>query len=479
MVQGSLDFLFYPKSIAVVGASNNPESHGHNHLKFQLNYGYKGALYPINPSQDKILGLKAYPGLEAVPGTIDHVKIAVAISNVPDILKQASRKGVRSMHIYSGRASETGRPEAKKLDEEILSLAKEFGIRIIGPNALGLFCPESGISLGFDYPPEQGYVGAIMQSGANTTNLCHIALLRGVKFSKVASYGNGLDISEADLLDYLGDDPKTRFILLYNEGLRCEPERFLELVRKAARNKPVIICKGGRSKSGARFTKGHNASNSVIGQEIWGEPIREAGAVMVNDIDELLDMAVAFSQLPPIKGNKVGAGGGGGGDCTIYTDAWEENGFELPPLPQGIRDEFRSRGSQVWDWINNPADFSMIVPNDAYTGTAALMEMAKHPDFDFIVAYVGEDYPFNVDTLKKMTFSEIEGYIKVFKGSKKPFFAIVRDRPLGLTEMDGERWRAYAQARTRFLQEGVPFFTSFVSAAKAISRQMNYYQKKG
>jgi acyl-CoA synthetase (NDP forming) len=148
MVQGSLDFLFYPKSIAVVGASNNPESHGHNHLKFQLNYGYKGALYPINPSQDKILGLKAYPGLEAVPGTIDHVKIAVAISNVPDILKQASRKGVRSMHIYSGRASETGRPEAKKLDEEILSLAKEFGIRIIGPNALGLFCPESGISLG-------------------------------------------------------------------------------------------------------------------------------------------------------------------------------------------------------------------------------------------------------------------------------------------------------------------------------------------
>jgi acyl-CoA synthetase (NDP forming) len=317
-----------------------------------------------------------------------------------------------------------------------------------------------------------------MQSGANTTNLCHIALLRGVRFSKVASYGNALDINEADLLDYLADDPKTRFILLYIEGLRCEPDKFLELVNKAAKSKPVIICKGGRSKGGVRFTKGHNASNSMIGMDIWGEPVRKAGAVIVSDIDELLDMAVAFSQLPPIKGNRIGAGGGGGGDCTMYTDAFEENGFELPPIPEAVRDEFKRKGSQIWDWINNPADFSIIVPGDPLTDTAVMTEMAKHPDYDFIVGYVGEDYPFTVDSLKKMMFSQIEGYIKVHKESKKPFFAIVRDRPLGLPEMDGQRWRVFAQARTRFIQEGVPFFTSFVSAAKAIGRQMNYYKNK-
>jgi acyl-CoA synthetase (NDP forming) len=479
MAQGSLDFLFYPKSIAVVGASNNPEAHGHNHLKFQLSYGYKGDLYPINPTQDNILGLKAYPNLEAVPGTIDHVKIAVAINNVPDILKQASRKGVRSMHIYSGRASETGRPEAKKLDEEILRLAREFGIRILGPNALGLFCPESGISLGFDYPPKPGHVGAIMQSGANTTNLCHIAALRGVKFSKVASFGNGLDINEVELFDYLGDDPKTKVLLCYTEGLHCEPEKFLELVQKAAKTKVVIVCKGGRSTSGTRFSKGHNASNSALGKEIWGEPIKEAGAIMVKDIDEMLDMAVAFSQLPPIKGNRIGAGGGGGGDCVIYTDVWEENGFELPPLPQQMREEFKKRGSQMWDWMNNPADFSIVAPNDAFTVTDALAEMAKYPDYDFIVGYMGEDFPFNVESLKNIMLGEVEGYIKVFKESKKPFIAIVRDRPLGTPEMDGQRWRVYAQARTRFLQEGVPFFGSFDQAAKAIRVQMNYYKKKG
>ncbi|GAI50322.1 unnamed protein product, partial [marine sediment metagenome] len=190
-------------------------------------------------------------------------------------------------------------------------------------------------------------MGAIMQSGANTTDLCHFAALQGVRFSKLASYGNALDINEIDLFEYLTEDPKTEVILCYNEGFRDEPQKFLEIVRKVASKKPVIICKGGRTKAGARFTPGHTASNAEIGQEIWGEPIREAGAILVRDLDELLDMAVAFSQLPPIKGNRIGTGGGGGGNIVLYTDTWEENGFELPPLPQGIREEFKRRGSQL------------------------------------------------------------------------------------------------------------------------------------
>jgi acyl-CoA synthetase (NDP forming) len=181
MSQASLDFLFHPRSIAVVGASNNIETHGHNHLNFQLSYGFKGEVYPINPKQTEILGRKAYPSLEAVPGTIDHVIIAVGISNIPDILTQASRKGVKSMHIYSGRASETGRPEAKNLDAEILKRAKEYGIRVLGPNALGIFCPKSGLAFGYDFPEKPGNVGAMMQSGANSSDLCHFSLHRDRK----------------------------------------------------------------------------------------------------------------------------------------------------------------------------------------------------------------------------------------------------------------------------------------------------------
>lgn len=474
-----LDFLFHPKSIAVVGASNNIESHGHNHLNFQLNYGFKGEVYPINPKQTEILGLKAYPSLEAVPGTIDHVIIAVGISNVPDILTQASRKGVKSMHIYSGRASETGRPEAKNLDAEILKRAKQYGIRILGPNALGIFCPKSGLAFGYDFPEKPGNVGAMMQSGANSSDLCHFALHRGIQFSKVVSYGNALDINEVDLFEYFIDDPETRVLLCYIEGLRCAPEKYLEMVRKAASKKPVIICNGGRTKAGARFSAGHNASKSEIGKEIWQGPVQEAGAILVRDIDEMIDMAVVFSFLPPVRGYRVGTGGGGGGNCTLSADAWEEGGFELPPLPQEIRAEFKRRGSDIWDWINNPADFSIVIPGDAFTVYAALTEMAKHPDFDFIVGYVGEDFPFKVELLHKEMMANVEGYIKVFKASQKPFFAIVRDRSLGIKEIEGPRHRVYAEVRTRFLQEGLPFFSSVDQAAKAVKQYIKYCQKKG
>ncbi len=478
MSPGSLDFLFHPKSIAVVGASNNIETHGHNHLNFQILGGFKGPLYPIHPKQTEVLGLKAYPSLEAVPGTIDHVLVAVGINNVPDLLTQASKKGVKSMHVYSGRASETGRPEAKELDKEILRRVKEYGIRLVGPNALGLFCPSSGLAMGYDIPTQPGHVGAIMQSGANSTDLCHFALLRGVKFSALASYGNALDINEGDLWQHFIEDEDTRIIVSYIEGLRIDPQKYIELVRKAASKKPVIICKGGRSQAGARFTLGHTASNAEVAREIFGEPLKQAGAILVRNIDELLDMAVAFSFLSPIKGRKIGTGGGGGGNAVLYTDEWEEAGFELTPLPAEIHEEFKRRGSQMWDWIKNPGDFSVVAPGDPFDVPALLAEMAKHPVYDFIVGYVGEDFPFKIESLNNVMLYNAEGYIKVFKESKKPFFAIVRDRPLGIREMEGDRHKVYARIKTRFLEEGVPFFSSVGEAATAMKHFIAYHQRK-
>ena len=477
MPANSLDFIFNPKSIAVVGASTNTESHGHNFLKFQMSYGFKGKLYPINPKSPEILGLKAYPSLLDVPDTIDHVICAININMIPDIVTQAAQKGVKSVHIYSGRASETGRPEAIKNDEEILRRARQAGIRIVGPNALGIFCPRTGIAFGYEFPEVPGSVGAIMQSGANSTDLCHFSALRGVRFSKVCSYGNALDINEMELLEYFTDDEETKILLCYLEGLKDEPQKFVDLVRKAAKKKPVIICKGARTKAGARFSLGHNTSKAEIGREIWEGPVREAGAILVRNVDELINMAVAFSFLPPVKGNRLGAAGGGGGTCVLYTDEWEENGFELPPIPQEMRDEFKNRGSQLWDWMNNPGD-SSIEGGDAYSSAALLMEMTKHPDFDFIVGYVSEDTPFNIEFISNVVFGDIEQFINIHKVCKKPFFVIIRDRPLGTKQMDGPRHRIFAEARTRLLEAGVPFFTSAADAARTMKEYIDYHQRK-
>jgi len=238
----SLEFLFHPDSIALVGASENPLAFGYSFMKQMLNYGFSGKIYPINPRQSEILGVRAYPSLDEVPGNIDYIIHLIGVNHAPDVLTQAARKGVKAVHIFAGRASETGRLEGKRFEEEILKRAREYGIRILGPNCLGIYCPGSGMAFGFDFPREVGKVGALIQSGGNSTDLIHIASVRGVRFSKVVSYGNALDINEIDLFRYFIDDPETEIILNYIEGLRGSSREYLELVRKAASKKPVVIC---------------------------------------------------------------------------------------------------------------------------------------------------------------------------------------------------------------------------------------------
>lgn len=473
----TLEQLFYPKSIAVVGASANPVGHGHSFMKYVMSYGFHGNIYPINPGQAEVSGLKAYPDLDHIPGTIDHVIVAVSLNNVPKLMEQGARKGVKTMHVYAGRASETGRPEAKKLDAEILRLAREHNITLIGPNALGIFCPASGLAFGYDFPKEPGNVGAMMQSGANSTDLVHISALRGVRFSKVVSYGNALDVNESDLLEYFADDTETRVLLCYIEGLRIDRENYFKLIQKAASKKPVIVCKGGRTRAGARWSLHHTASpaGSI---DNWEKQIRQAGAIPVRNLDEMANMAVAFSLLPPVKGKRVGIGGGGGGTCVLAADQWEENGFEVPPLPQEIREEFKRKGSQLWDWVDNPADWSILAAGDPYTIEAVLLEMSQHPDFDFISACVGEDHPFWKDHFIQELTANVEGYIKVNKAGHKPLLVICAERSLGITEMDSWRYRTFASLRTRLIEERIPFFPTVNQAAQAVTELIDYYQKK-
>ena len=445
-------------------------------MHHMLNYGFSGKIYPINPRQNEIMGIKAYPSLEDVPGTIDYVIYLIGVNNAPDILTQASHKGVKAVHILAGRASETGRPEGKKLEEEILKRAREYGIRILGPNCLGVFCPESGLAFGFDFPREPGTVGALIQSGGNSTDLIHISSLRGIRFSKVVSYGNALDINEIDLLRYFADDPQTRIILSYVEGLRGDSREYLDLVRQTARKKPVVILKGGRTTVGSRITLSHTAS--LAGStNLWETAIRQAGAVPVKNLDQMVNMAVAFSFLPPIKGRKVGIVGAGGGRSVLSADEWEENGFEVPPLPQEIREELKRRGSQLWDWIDNPADVS-ITPGDPLTMPDVLSEITKHPIFDFIATDAEEDPPFGKEFFIQHLTEDMEGYLKISKECDKPFLIVFDERSPGINEMDSYIHRTRAELRTLLVKEGLPFFPSADEAARAVNELITYYRRR-
>ncbi|MCG6534713.1 MAG: hypothetical protein L7F78_08505, partial [Syntrophales bacterium LBB04] len=353
--------------------------------------------------------------------------------------------------------------------------ARDVGISLVGPNCLGVYCPETGLAFGFDFPTEPGGVGAIIQSGGISTDLVHIATLRGVRFSKVVSYGNALDVNQNDLFEYFSDDPKTKVILSYVEGLKGDTRQFLNIVRKAAAKKPVVICKGGRTSAGARLTVTHTASLAGSGL-VWEVAMRQAGAVPARHLDEMINIAVAFSMLPPIKGKRVALVGAGGGRSISSVGAWAENGFEIPPLPEEIRQEFKRRGSEIWDWIENPADASITIPGDAFTTEAATAEMAKSPVFDLIAADVQEDPPFGKDHFIEIICDITRGYIRLRNEISKPLLIVFDERSPGITEADSWNYKTRAQLRTELVQEKMPFFPSVDEAAKAVNEVIWYNQ---
>jgi acyl-CoA synthetase (NDP forming) len=474
---GDLEFLFYPKSVAVVGASNNPASHGYDFMQHLKSFKYAGKIYPVNLKSPEILGLKAYPTLDAIPGTVDHIIYAIGLENLPAFLDVASRKRVKSIHVFSARGAETGRADAKALELDIKKKAGAYGIRLLGPNCMGVYCPESGFSFCADFGKESGDVGAIIQSGGTSTDIARYGALRGLKFSKLVSYGNALDINEMDLLKYLADDPRTRVIIAFIEGLRGNGRDFMELVRYATSRKPFIICKGGLSEAGARATMSHTAS--LAGSSaIWETAIRQANGIPVRDIDDLVNMATAFSLVKPLKGRRIATGGSGGGRNTVSVDQWEKAGFDVVPLPLNIKEEFKRRGAILWDTLDNPVDRSITVPGDAFTVPALLKEMAGDPNYDFVCANVAaDDHPYNKETFVDLISTVVEGYLKMSKEITKPFFLIFSERPLGTPDMDHWFWREVARMRTRAIEEKVAFFPSVDKAAEAINEIIKYYNK--
>jgi acyl-CoA synthetase (NDP forming) len=476
MLNRSLEFLFNPESVAVVGASENPTTYGYSFMQHLRRYGFRGRIYPINPKLQEIAGVKAYPSLDAVPDNIDYVIHLIGVNNAPDIITQAASKGAKAVHILAGRAGETGRPEGKKLEAEILKRAREYSIRVLGPNCLGVFCPKTGLSFGFEFPKEPGKVGALIQSGGNSTDLMHIAALRGIRFSKVVSYGNALDINEIDLLNYFIDDPETEIILSYIEGLRGSSREYLWLLRRAAARKPVVVLKGGRTAVGSRLALSH--TGSLAGSvNLWETAIRQCGAVPAKSLDQIVNLAVAFSFLPVIKEKKVGIVGAGGGRSVLSADEWEENGFTVPPLPQEIRASLKRQGSQLWDWLDNPADIS-IMPGDPLTMTDVLAEIVKHPVLDFIAADAEEDPPYSKDAFDQHLKEDMEGYIKIRQQSTKPFLIIFDERSPGISDMDSYMHRTRAELRSLLVREGLPFFPSVAEAALAVGELITYYRRR-
>jgi len=476
----TLDAILHPRSVAVVGASANPDSPGNDYLRCLLDLGFAGPLYPVHPREQEILGLTCYPDLRAVPGEVDYVISCIPAEGVLDLLDACAEKRVRAVQLFTGRFSETGSADAAELEREVLRRARAAGVRLIGPNCMGLHDPAWGLSFRPDLPRRAGPVAFISQSGNNTSELLLHADVRGLGFSSAVSYGNALDVSEAELLEYLAQDERTTVIGAYIEGVR-DGRRFLAALRAAAAAKPVVVFKGGRTGAGARSAVSHTAALAGSG-EVWRAALRQAGALQVKTLDELIDLLVAFALLPrppgapglpAVAGRRVGAVGGGGGRAVQAADTCTEEGLVVPPLAGSIRDRLRERAPLLAGWVGNPVDQSILAGSGA-SGASILEQMVASDDYDLLIANAGEDWvlgrPDGPGRLRHIA----ERFAEIGRASAKPVAFVLgpADAP------DEERWRAVESARSLLTDAGLAVFPTVERAVWSLARWVSWWEER-
>lgn len=477
------DAVFRPGSVAVVGASSKVDSPGHDYVRSLVDFGFRGPVYPINPRAAEIAGLPAYPSLSAVPGEVEYVISCIPADGVLALIDESAAKGVRVLHLFTGRFGETGKAEGVALEREVKERAAAAGIRIIGPNCMGVYDASHGMAFRPDLPREPGDVAFISQSGNNSVELMLHGAARGLRFSKVVSYGNALDLSEADFLDYLADDAETRVIGAYIEGT-ADGRRLFDALRRAARAKPVVVLKGGRTGAGSRTAASHTAA--LAGRrQVWSAALRQAGAVEVDTFDELIDMLVAFAflrdanqQTPgatrqmklPASGDtraSVGVVGGGGGRAVQSADVCEEAGLRVPKLPEAIRAMLREKAPDLADWVDNPVDQS-ILAGSAVSGARLLELMLETAAFDALIANVGEDWVLGRPDAAERLAHLVDRFAAIGRQARKPLAFVLgpADSP------DETKWRTVEAARQRLTDARLAVYPSVDRAAVAVARFM-------
>lgn len=463
-----LDSLLQPRSIAIFGAKENSRP---DFVTALHDLGFKGDLYIINPGATEVHGMKAYPNIAEIPGPVDYAISAIPAPAVPGMIDDCAKKGVKVVHLYTGRFGETGHPQDAELEREVLRRATRGGVRIIGPNSMGLYYPRMGIGWD-DFPKQSGSVGMASQSSFAPHDLILLGTPRGIRFSKVICYGNALDFNECDFLEYLSDDAETKVILMYVEGVK-DGKRFLRALRRAAMTKPVIIAKGGKGEAGARAAASH--TGSLAGSmRTWKAAIHQTGAISVDSLEEMMDYAVSFSFLPAITGPNVGIAGSGGGPSVLAADQCEAEGLKVVALPDEIRQELKSKNNPVWDWIGNPVDMSigagMLSPGDL------LYMMAENEHFNVLIAIMGEmHYRSRQRDVTADLFLQRFGLDR-FKG--KPLLVVMPDKSLNAEEYAEPLTRVMSDIRTSLATKHVPVYPTMSRAARSARTVMDYYTRR-
>ena len=338
----SIARLMAPNSIAVIGASRHPGTIGHELFRNLLGFGFEGPVYPVNPSSVSVAGVRAYATLLDVPDAVDLAVIVVPAAAVPGVVGECATKGVHGIVIISAGFAEIG-PDGKATERELVATARRNGIRVIGPNCLGIVSTAPGVHMNATFapdPPVAGNVAFLSQSGGLGIELMSQAAGLGIGISDFVSVGNKADVSGNDLLQYWADDPHTDVILMYLESFG-NPRKFARLARRIARTKPIVAVKSGRSAAGSRAASSHTAA--LASPDVAVDALfRQAGVIRVDTLDELLATAMLLAHQPVPAGRRVAIVSNAGGPGILAADACAGAGLEVPELGSATQAALRS-----------------------------------------------------------------------------------------------------------------------------------------
>ena len=372
-----LDAVFAPRSVAIIGATETQGKVGRTLLANLISSPFGGTVFPVNPSRPSVLGVKAYPTLAAVPDPVELAVIVTPAPTVPGIIEECAAAGVRAAIVISAGFKETGAAGAA-LEARILETARDAGMRIVGPNCLGVMNPVAGFNATFAAGiARPGSVGFVSQSGALVTAVLDWAEREQAGFSSVISLGSMLDVGWGDVIYYLGDDPRTKSIVIYMETIG-DARAFLSAAREVALTKPIIVIKPGRTEAAARAAASH--TGSLAGSDdVLDAAFRRVGVLRVDSIAELFGMAEVLAQQPRPKGRRLTIVTNAGGPGVIATDALIGGGGELAPLPEDTVDALDAILPAAWSH-GNPIDILGDAPAALYRHAAELA--AANPDSD-------------------------------------------------------------------------------------------------
>jgi acetyltransferase len=358
-----LNRFFTPKSVAIVGASERPESVGYRLLLNMQEAEFKGGLYPVNNKREQILGLKAYPDLNSVPEDLDLVVISTPAPTVPAVMRQCGEKGVNSVIIITAGFGELGE-EGHRLQQEVLDIAHRYNIRLIGPNCLGVARPSGFLNATFgDGVIQDGNLALLSQSGAVCTAILDWAKSQDIGFSTVVSMGGAADIDFGEVLDYLATDTKTTGILMYVEGIR-DARRFLSGLKAAARLKPVVLIKSGRHEAGIKAAMSHTGA-MVGGDSVFDAAIERAGVVRVYSISELFSAARVLANNYEVTQDRLAIITNAGGPGVMSTDRAEDVGIKMAELSDDSLNALNAVLPTHWSHAN-PVDILGDATSERY-----------------------------------------------------------------------------------------------------------------